>query len=434
MLCYIPEEATVQNSRGSLTAVLGRLSWGGDHMVLEDGTLKQPRGRNGEVLVPSGSFWRSNAELRNRTKGKSTHAHYADLYELELAGRHAQLFEKFDREEMRRLMGEQRDFSLFLLNYAATVEDERRERFALHMGLSRTLAMVRDSDKIAARAMMDAAFNLVDATGRLNPVAKAMQSGGAIGRFKTRRERAAAILAYEEWRTQQVIDAIDDHLYLHERLWMALSMAQRPGTTDVAERIFTEDTYLKIGSDNWLSDVRGKDGLKAAARVIQSYIDPLSTIQALPFRKNAAHVIKELTRAKDLCEQGNRLELVPLLRKTRRGLRWVFALQALQREVIFRLSLLLDALKKLRAVQVVVDDAGKRKFVIPRSAAPEHFALIEQALESVRTRIREKCNEQDLDHRIKKRVELYLGTAKEALATDNWKVAQVNLVKAARLM
>jgi len=403
-------------------------------MVLEDGTLKQPPGRNGEVLVPYGSFWRSNAELRSRTKGKSTHAHHSDLYELELAGRHTQLFEKIDGKEMLHRMGEQRDFSLFLLNYAATVEDERRERFALHMGLSRTLAMVRDSDKIAARAMMDAAFNLVDATGRLNPVAKAMQSGGAIGRFKTRRERAAAILAYEEWRTQQVIDAIDDHLYLHERLWMALSMAQRPGTTDVAERIFTEDTYLKIGADNWLSDVRGMDGLKAAARVIQSYIDPLSTIQALPFRKNAAHVIKELKRAQDLCEQGNRLELVSLLRKTRRGLRWVFALRALQREVIFRLSLLLDVLKKLRAVQVVVDDAGKRKFVIPRSAAPEHFALIEQALESVRTRVREKCNEQDLDHKIKKRVELYLGTAKEALATDNWRVAQVNLIKAARLM
>ncbi len=434
MLCYLPEEVTVRNSKGSLTAVLGRLPWGGDHMVLKDGALEQPPGKNGEVLVPAGSFWRSNAELRSRTKGKSTHAQLVDLYELELAGRHTLLFEKFDKDEMRQRIAAQRDFSIFMLNFPATTEDERRLLFETHYGLAGKLAKVRDSDKIAAREMMHAAFSLLDSSGRPNPVAKAMQSGGAIGRFKTRSARATAIADFEEWRTRKVVEVIDDHLYLYGRLWMALSMAQRSGVADVAERIFTEDTYLRIGPDNWLSDVRGQDGLRAAAQVIRSFIDPLSTIQVLPFRKNTAHVLKELRLAQQLCEQGKRLELVSLLRKTRRGLRWVFALHALQHDVNMPLSLLLDALRKLYSKNLVEDGTGRRRVVIPRSAAPDHFAVIESALESVRTRIEEKCNEDDLDHKIKKQVEIYLATAQVALAEDNWTVAQKNIVKAARLM
>jgi len=125
-----------------------------------------------------------------------------------------------------------------------------------------------------------------------------------------------------------------------------------------------------------------------------------------------------------------------LLRKIRRGIRWIFALDALQMQVIRPLSLLLDEIKRLERKRLRNGDGTftKDKIVIQRSAAPHLIAAIEKSLQEVRTKIHERCRDNDLARPIKKRVELYLEVAQEAMAADDWGLAKTNLQNASRCM
>jgi ABC-type lipoprotein release transport system permease subunit len=71
---------------------------------------------------------------------------------------------------------------------------------------------------------------------------------------------------------------------------------------------------------------------------------------------------------------------------------------------------------------------------IGRENAPLLFAEVEDKLRDLRSKVRLKCNDDDLETKIKERVEIYLGTAQEYLMTDDWHQAKHNLLQAARCL
>jgi len=218
-------------------------------------------------------------------------------------------------------------------------------------------------------------------------------------------------------------------------LWEALRMRAAVGEPAGQVRIFGDNAYIENDSLSLLAETRGASGLAAASRRLLEYHEAFAAIKARPFCKNAAHVAAELKDASELCLKGERERLRTVLRKIRRGLRWVFALDSLQMEVILPLSLLLEQLTKLRKRMRDGDRTYTRGPAgVPRAAAPELFSRIEQSLLDLRTKVRAKCNDDDLATKIKDRVELYLGTAQEYLQADEWLLAKHNLLQAARCM
>lgn len=336
---------------------------------------------------------------------------------------------------MGEYIREQRDFSRLLIDMRAFTPEEQAERLAFQRERIERLLAVRDGNKVQARVFMAQAADLRDATGRRNPLAMGFKSGAAIDRCQKRRKDAHGIWSHEVWRTRQVSLYIAYHMDLYGELWEALGMRSRVGEGAGQVRIFAENAFVENDTSSLLAETRGSSGLEAARRRLLEYQGVFAAIQARPFRKNAAHVAKELEEAAKLCADGERERLRTLLRKIRRGLRWVFALDSLQMDVVLPFSLLMDQLAK--AHRRTRDGNGafaKGAAAPPRSAAPELFSKVEQNLLDLRTKIRIKCNDDDLATRVKERVELYLGTAQDDLKSDNWRQAKHNLLQAAKCL
>lgn len=435
MLEFETRTETVKNGGGTLTCDMAVFPWG-DLMMLKNAAMPRP-GKRGihEVMVKAGGIWVCNKELQKRSKGKTTHAYYDNLYDRLRAGEHAKRTELDDGRLMAEFIREQRDFSRMLIDMRAFLPEEqaRRERFQ-RARIDRLMG-VRDEKKTEARELMAEISELEDATGRRNPLAMGFKSGAAIGRCQTRGLATDRIWSYEVWCTRQVSLLIAYHMDLYGELWEALSM--RPGVDGAAGqvRIFGDTASIENDSLSLVAETRGVPGLQAAGRRLLEYNHVFAAIKARPFRKNAAHVAAELREAASLCVMGDRERLRTLLRKIRRGLRWVFALDSLQMDVVLPLSLLLQQLAKSHKRRRDGNGAFVKGPVrIPRAAAPELFSRIEQSLLDLRTKIRAKCNDDDLATKIKDRVELYLGTAQEYLQADEWLLAKHNLLQAARCL
>lgn len=443
MLEFEVRTETVKSGGGVLTHDMAVLPWG-DFMMLQDAAMPRPGKRgNHEVLVKSGSIWVQNLELGERTKRKkgqsedrqTTHVLYDNLYDRLRGGEHTKRSELAEDQLMGDFIREQRDFSRMLIDMRAFTPEEQAERMAFQRSRIDRLMSVRDERKIEARELMAEASELEDGLHRRNPVGMGFKSGAVIDRLQKRRKDAAAIWSHEVWRTRQVSLFIVYHMDLYGELWDALSMRPAVGEAAGQVRIFGENAYIENDSSSLLAETRGIPGLRAASRRLLEYRDIFASIKARPFCKNAAHVASELEEAAELCTKGDREKLRTVLRKIRRGLRWVFASDSLQMDVILPFSLLLDQLAKSR--RRMRDNNGafiKGPVTIPRSAAPELISHIESTLLDLRTKIRAKCNDDDLATKIKDRVELYVGTAQDYLAADDWRQAKHNLLQAAKYL
>ncbi|MBI5654745.1 hypothetical protein HZC53_03790 [Candidatus Uhrbacteria bacterium] len=432
MIDFKVEKRTVNNGGGSLTCDMGVLVWG-DLLMLEKQPMLRPKRKTQDAKIKAGSFWRPNRELEDRTDGDATHAHHDDAYLLQAAGEHVILTEEFEVEEMRQRIAEAADFSTIMLDYRAMSIQELTDSLESQAARVESLSAVRDGEKVAAREMMAETLDLTDSTGKINPMAKAMQSGGANGRFRKRLKNAQAIRNREMVRTKQVSDMIVEHLHQYSLLWSMLSMRATPEKPGGPEQVFDTSASLSSGFECLLSETRGNEGLEAAESRLKRFLEVFSSIRIRPFCKNAAHVVRELKSAIRLCREANRAGLMSLLRKLRRGIRWIFALDDLQMKVILPLSILLERLRRL-----IKRERGKNgtftkgPIVITRAAAPLLFGKIEDELKLIRQKVREKCRDDELRRSIKEDVEMYLGTAQAALKKDDWQMAKSNLLRAAR--
>ncbi len=435
MLEFETRTETVKNGGGTLTCDMAVFPWG-DLMMLKNAAMPRP-GKRGihEVMIKAGGFWVSNQELRRRSKGKATHAYYDNLYDRLRGGEHTKRTEEKEDRDMGAFIREQRDFSRMLIDMRAFTPDEQAERMEFQRRRIGRLMGVRDERKAEARDLMAEAAELEDANRRRNPLAMGFVSGASIDRLQKRRKDAVGIWSHEVWRTRQASLLIAYHMDLYGELWEALSMRPAVGGAAGQVRIFGDTASIENDSLSLVAETRGVPGLQAASRRLLEYHHVFAAIKARPFRKNAAHVAAELREAASLCVMGDRERLRTLLRKIRRGLRWVFALDSLQMDVVLPLSLLLQQLAKSHKRRRDGNGAFVKGPVrIPRAAAPELFSRIEQSLLDLRTKIRAKCNDDDLATKIKDRVELYLGTAQEYLQADEWLLAKHNLLQAARCL
>ncbi len=435
MFVYKLLEQTVKNGGGTLACPMGRFAWG-DLTMLKSEPMQRPKRKREDSLIKAGSFWRPNSLRRQKSHGQSTHAHYDDAYLLMLSGEHVIRGEGSEILNMRQSILEQQDFSRLLLDLGAFTQAEQIAKFEEQSRRFEELLQVSDEDKIAARKMIAGSMEIKDSLDRNNPASRAMKSGGAVGRFMRRLGSAQDIQDFEEWRTRKVAQLIAEHLELYKSLWAALKMrVGTPALVDVSQ-IFDQSSGLDNDFECLISESRGPEGLRAAERLLAEFHSSFAAIQIRPFCKNAAHVVRELKLAGEMCQKAERAELKSLLRKIRRGIRWMFALDALQMQVIRPLSLLHEDLYSLCQRERNGDGTYvKGSGLVLRSAAPQLFAKVEEGLEAVREKIRTKCRNKDLDNPIiKERVEGYLGTAQASLARDDWRAALDDMRRAARCM
>jgi hypothetical protein len=331
-----------------------------------------------------------------------------------------------------RIHGAQ-DFSRLLVNWRAFTDEERSERFAERLARLDELSLVRDPDKVAAREFMERSLQETDALGRRNPMRNAMLSGGATGRFMKRRTNAREIRDFEAWRSKQVARLIADHLELYRKLWSVLSMSKTASLLPDANRILDKSAWLKKDANSLFNVYHNPQGWQMAEQTFREQREAFAAIRIRPFRKNAAHVVRELERAMALCRTNGIDELLMLLRNIRRGTRWVFALDALQMEVIRPFSLLRHAIRRKR-VRGADGTFVKGPRILRHGDAPQLFNQVETSLSTIRGKIEERCRDKDLARPIKKRVTLYLDTAQQALEQEEWMLAKRCLLQAARCM
>ncbi len=435
MIEFKVQKVTIRNGGGELTCEMGELPWH-DFLMLKSHPMVRPKRKTQEVKIKAGSIWRPNAELKKNTQGDSTHANYDDVYLVQAAGEHVKLTEQAEIDEMRKRISELTDFSQIMLDYRAFSVEELTTVFDAQTVSFLSLAAVRNEDKVEARDKMAETLDVTDSLGRKNPMAKAMRSGAANARFRRRRQSAMDIRNYEIVRTKCVSDMIQDHLDLYMRLWSALSMRALKEQVDDVSQVFDKSAGINGDTDSLLSELRGLDGLKAAEQRLRTFRDSFASIKIRPFCKNAAHVVRGLGEAIKFCQEGDRANLNTRLRKLRRGIRWIFALDELQMKVILPFSILLDKLRRI--IKRERSENGtfvKGPIVIPRKAAPDLFKVLESELLLVRTKIRDKCRDGDFQERhIKEDVEMYLGTAQDTMAADDWQLAKNCLLRAARCL
>ncbi|MFA5185861.1 MAG: hypothetical protein WC551_05200 [Patescibacteria group bacterium] len=436
MIEFKVQKVTIWNGGGELTCEMGELPWH-DFLMLTKQSMVRPRRKTQDTKIKSGSFWRPNAELKKRTHGDSSHAYYDDAYLLQAAGEHTKITEEVEIAEMPQRIAAATDFSLIMLDYRACTAEELTTAFEIQTANFLSLSKVRNEDKVEAREQIAETLDVVDSLDRINPMAKAMRSGAANARFRRRRQGAMNIRNNEIVRTKCVSDMIKEHLDLYLRLWKALSMhILAPNAPAEPEQVFGQSAGLESDTGSLLSEIRGKAGLQAAERRMQFMRDEFAAVKIRPFCKNAAYVVRGLGEAIKFCQEGDRANLNTRLRKLRRGIRWIFALDELQMKVILPFSILLDKLRRI--IKRERSENGtfvKGPIVIPRKAAPDLFKVLESELLLVRTKIRDKCRDGDFQERhIKEDVELYLGTAQDAMAADDWQLAKNCLLRAARCL
>jgi|GEM_PF-2384236 len=413
MLSYTLQQIDVMNGGRHLVCEAAVYPWK-DAVLLADQDLEGPEDIES---LPAGCVVRSNAKLAEDTDGNSTVMIFVDAHDAMLSGFHTVkrygIFEPLDGteiEELERDVASSQDYSRFLLAIGVFTPEEQEHYVAAQAERAERYATKVDKDKVAAQEVFATTVDLADSTGRRNPSAAAMRNGGAIGKLMRRKRAVRNIGSYTDWRNKYVYWLIRDHMRMFGDLWCSLSMNMRSTTEEQradAERVFgpskVEDSVHTV-----IHESRGAQGLKLAEIMLGAQRDTMRSIKILPFAKAAEHLCTELDLAIALCQAGNRAELRQLLGKMRRGLRWPFVQDKLFMDVYVPYTFLLDALK-LRS-------RGAARQPITHDTAPDRFTEIESILDELIVRIEEKCDETNLDHKIKGGVLSHLRKSRQLMA------------------
>lgn len=412
------ETISAMNKGRKLEGLAHVYPWG-DAATLKDTVLKGPR--KSETLR-AGSYIRPNLKLAEKTGGKTTHQIWVTVHGVLLAGFHVSsrygIKNPTAGTEMHELDADidgLRDFSQFLFRVYAYTPEEQERYLASQAERAERYETKVDEAKVAAQERMEEATDFEDSRGRRNPMAKAMVNGVAIGKLMERRQAVRGIGTRYDWRTRYVHMLIREHTNIFGRLWSSLSL-RAEGVSMPQENAIFGTCKLQDGAPLLIHPSRGEEGLKQAERLFREQYAIVSGISLRPFVRNALHTKRDLELAIALVQAGNRVELLKLMRKMRRGIRWVFAQNALVMDALIPYAVLLDELKNRTK--------GKERRPLTRDMARERFDSLDALIAGLIQKIEDKCHDKDLDsgvgldHEIKDTVLAYLNHARDELAHD----------------
>ena len=427
------EGFTIHNKAGFLKADMWLFPWG-DLVLLQKAFLIFPEGDRTHELYYPGTIFRHNRKKGKKSQGKTTHLIYCDAYEAFRGSEHA-VHSYGTRSKKRATETGDLTYDVKAWREYVTLLFKLGPHFrhvldGLLAGMHELTSSYKyKTDEVKQMALQDMrrALQIKDSLGRENIPASAFAVGGAISRLLERQENIQWLSMHMDQRSLQMSRVIEEHMKLYYDLWNS----------------FCSPTAVRQAIANWpIMSLR-----------LPRLRDALSACIILPYRKNAYHTVQDIEDI--LAIDVRRLDssiIEPKLKKLQQGIRWMFVLHALQMEIIFPLSYLIDRL--LREERLRRRQTKKKGYIaLPTSLAQDEFldlaarlfmdkeliidgktvVLPKLATQSFEQRLA-KCSDEDLAHPVKGEILELLVLAKQHIANDDWRQVKKDLDAIAEIL
>lgn len=285
-----------------------------------------------------------------------------------------------------------------------------------------------DIRKAMARQDLERGRRLKDSLGRDNAGAAALSLGAARGNIQLRRAAITKLEGYMRARAQETAEEIACVRDAYRLLWCCFHPRAYVHWAH-------EDAGLERPTERgpeepgWLVAVEQRDGRSDIARAMHWFPPIFRAMRALPFRHNAAHVVRDLEQALEYIMAGNQASLRDCLIRLQDGLRWYFALDFLQMRVITPLSLVIE---DLRIAYGTSAEPGKKraKFVPHLEMAAEAFLGIASTFGDFKVRMYKPIDHL-LENPVREKIECLVDAADKAMHDDQWLPAKELLLSIA---
>lgn len=408
------ENSYIKNRGGFLKGSMQHLPWG-DLVLLEKAFLIFPDGSRKHQLHLPGEIFRRNRALEKRTNSASTHLIYTDVYEAQRGAVHP-VFNYGVRTKQRATeigdlntdISTLREYVVFMLRMGPHFEHVLKDLYIGMSDLAARYSWKLDENKKQATSRMIRGLIEKDSLGRKNIPAAAMSMGGAIWNLLEREENIQWLSMHMDQRAIQTERLIRAHMDLYGELWDLFG--GRAATSGIL-----------VDSAHETSLPRMK---------MNELVSKLETVKIRTFCKNAKHTARDI-RALETClgqvpaSNQRDADVKDYVIRLREGIRWVFVLDALQRDIIFPLSYLIEDLLRQERIKRR-RTKSKGRVVITSDMAPEKFADIADRISEFKSKL-SKCNDQILVHPVKNEVLGILAVVDGRITQDDWRLVKNDL-------
>lgn len=354
----------------------------GDLDQLENVTYyEKHRGEEVPVTVEPGAVWATNCDLARRTQHATQYQcftrgkydrmraalHASQNYGLDGRNPGAEIQKLFQDEEGVRLT------SFQLLTRGANFVDPQLWLTRSMQPLISEYQWKYDIRKVMARQDMSRGTQLTDSLGRRNVSAARLALGAAIGNLQLRKK---AIRFLDAHVTQEARDAafeIEGVRDSYRRLKYGFSPSRLVDWAYADAGRIPPAKMPGPRTRDWMSLARDQRAWPVLQASLEWSLPFFKDMVALPFRRNATHVVDDLTGAITAMRKGRAKNLEESMLRLRDGIRWFFALDHLEMQVVLPLTILLEDLAMLHEAS---HPKGRAKFNPCEGMAPNEFAEI----------------------------------------------------------
>ncbi|MHB8830777.1 MAG: hypothetical protein ACYC44_01535 [Patescibacteria group bacterium] len=350
----------------------------GDLVQLEDvKAFEEFHGEEVPYTIEAGARWSTNRETYRRSKGATQYHCFkrGDYDEVRSLWHVDQGYKKATQDVLRH--GDAvRSLAVDLMAHSASLGNPQLWVISKLDPLIEAYQRKYNIRNIMALQDMERGKRLRDALGRINIPAACFAQGAAQGNLQKRDQAIHYIESCMTRRVQEVLREIDEvrDAYRRVRCSFKPEYANVWAREDAGRRLPPEKPQ-GIHVRGWQDDVRDRRRWPYLAQELEWHLPFFKGMKALPFRRNATHVVDDMQQALEAIQQNKARSLVDALLKLREGIRWFFALDHLEMQVIAPLSLLAYDLE-LRSAASLPLGAEKPKFVPKRAMASRDFRQI----------------------------------------------------------
>lgn len=389
-------------------------------------TITIANGKIEKMEIAPGDVWVPNRELSRATKRATEYHLCADLYDafrlcLHASDGYGHGSDRSDAESVKLdgTIVSARSLASGLFQRRGDAIETRAANDERQMTLAADLLAKRDENKVRAGNFFLASLRTLtsDRLGRPNPGGAAMQIGAGIAQLKKRLFAIAKIDDRVVSRATVLADFIEDHLRVYDALWHDLLGEPRPQTRgEIWRMIYLIGEGLQANATPFARR-EGERQLRVLVDRLASHRDAFLRMQAAPFRRNAYHLARDLELAISIADgtvgPKELASLIERLETMERGMRWMYALNALQFELICPLSVLL------------ANEPG---------APDERFAFVRPSLEDFDRRMTHRCSDKNLRTPVKDEAKRLITDALKAADERQWLEVKTRLKSLAAIL
>lgn len=316
-------------------------------VMREHRTIKTRNGKEEKINILPGVVWLPSRELDRTTKGATQFLLCEDVYEAlricmythngygvgaNVAGT--------ESAKLAEGIATARSLSRAMQRRSRLTERERTANDQIQYVLSEDLLAKRNDEKIRAGEHIANALETVveDSLGRPNPSAARFQLAGGIGSLIKRSLELAQIDERIQCRATVIGEYIKMMMIEYDALWNVLCGEPNIESKSRLWRLMyvIQQGNLPHATPRWKR--RAAESFPQVKVLLGDHQCAFERIIALPFQRNASHVLKDLASAVACCGSGDYIGLRKRLETIRRGIRWIYALNFLHFEALMPLA------------------------------------------------------------------------------------------------